>query len=180
MTQVNATGKDILGLQNAFMLNAAAQQLTKNPDLRMNFEYKALPLTEDVQKFVTLGISSGTGFMFSIAISLITASIISGIINERETNVKQQQMVSGASKVAYWISNYIIDLLKLALPTLTGIVCVPIFNLDLPQSWLLFVMNWFAILPFTYASSFVFKKESTARNFTRFLHIVLGTSALLY
>ena len=161
------------------MLNAAAQQLTKNPDLRMNFEYKALPLTEDVQKFVTLGISSGTGFMFSIAISLITASIISGIINERETNVKQQQMVSGASKVAYWISNYIIDLLKLALPTLTGIVCVPIFNLDLPQSWLLFVMNWFAILPFTYASSFVFKKESTARNFTRFLHIVLGTSALL-
>ena len=77
-------------MYNAFLLNAAAQHLTKQPTMQVNFKYQALPLTADVQKFVQLGISSGTGFMFSIAISLIAASIISGIIYERDSNVKQQ------------------------------------------------------------------------------------------
>lgn len=51
-------------------------------------------------------------FIIAIAFALIPSSIISFIINEREKNLKHMQMISGMNLSAYWVSNYVFDILK--------------------------------------------------------------------
>ena len=48
---------------------------------------------------------------FAVAYMMIADSIVQSIIKERQTKVKHQIMVSGASKLAYWASNFFVDFL---------------------------------------------------------------------
>lgn len=50
--------------------------------------------------------------VFSLAIGFIPASIIVFIVKERESKVKHQQLVSGVSMSAYWLSNFFVDYVK--------------------------------------------------------------------
>ncbi len=48
---------------------------------------------------------------FAVAYMMIADQMTQSIIKERQTNVKHQIMVSGASKIAYWTSSFFVDFL---------------------------------------------------------------------
>ena len=71
------------------------------------------------------------------------------------------QVIQGLSNLAYWAVNMAFDLLKCLLVSALILALMQAFNLDFPDSWALLIEYPFAIVPFTYASSFLFSKETT-------------------
>ena len=47
----------------------------------------------------------------TIAWMMISDSLLQNIIKERQKNIKHQILVSGSGLLAYWIGNYIADIL---------------------------------------------------------------------
>jgi ATP-binding cassette, subfamily A (ABC1), member 3 len=90
-------------------------------------------------------------FVVSIGFALIPASMISHIVSERSRNLKHMQILSGMSVTAYWVSNIIFDILKALIP------CGIVIGL-----WRVFLLYPVGIVPFTYASSFLFTNDSVA------------------
>ena len=81
------------------------------------------------------------------------------------------------SPAAYWLVNFTFDLLKTLLVSGTILLLIKVYNLDFPDAWVLLMEYPFAIVPFTYATSFLFSRESTAQNCTIFTHLIFGTIA---
>ena len=81
------------------------------------------------------------------------------------------------SRVAYWVVNFAFDLFKTLLVSAMVLVLIEVYGLNFPDSWTLLIEYPFAIVPFTYATSFAFSREATAQNCTIFLHLVMGTIA---
>lgn len=102
--------------------------------------------------------------LFSIGLSFIPASVIAYIVKEREINIKHQQLVCGVSVKAYWFSNWLMDVGKHIIPSI--ICCLLILAFDVTTliegenyglMWLLFFLYGWAIIPFCYLMSFLFK-----------------------
>jgi len=83
-------------------------------------------------------------------------------MGEREKNLKHMQLISGMSLSAYWISNIIFDVLKALIPCMIVLAFMKIYGLLYPNIWLSFLLYPIAITPFTYATSFLFAKETIA------------------
>ena len=66
------------------------------------------------------------------------------------------------SLASYWLTNFIFDILKTMFLSLMTLLLLEIFNMNLPDIWLIMILYPFALIPFTYATSFLFSKESTA------------------
>ena len=66
------------------------------------------------------------------------------------------------SLASYWLTNFIFDILKTMFLSLMTLLLLEIFNVNLPDIWLIMLLYPFALIPFTYATSFLFSKESTA------------------
>ena len=60
------------------------------------------------------------------------------------------------SQTAYWLVNFSFDLLRTLLVSAFIILMISVFNLDFQDSWTLLLGYPFAIVPFTYATSFLF------------------------
>ena len=101
-------------------------------------------------------------FVVAIGFALIPASIVSVILVEREKNLKHMQLISGMNLSAYWISNYIFDILKSEIPMVITIGFLYVFSLDYEGVWVLFLLFPFGAVPFTYATSFIFSDENSA------------------
>jgi hypothetical protein len=113
--------------------------------------------------------------MISSAFAFIPAIAVTAIVEERETHVLHQQMLSGASIASYWIANLVYDLLFF-LPVMVGTVLV-IIILELPgvsDKYLLTVIIMllaFALqaLPLAYLISHLFTSSVTAQNMVRYI-----------
>tara|TARA_B110000285_G_C14818499_1_gene465349 strand:+ start:241 stop:450 length:210 start_codon:yes stop_codon:yes gene_type:complete len=68
----------------------------------------------------------------AIAWMMVSDSQIQAIIRERERDVKHQIMISGCSLTAYWMGNYIADILNQGLLSIIAIVSIHAFGLEIP------------------------------------------------
>ena len=84
------------------------------------------------------------------------------------------QMITGMNIAAYWISNYVFDILKAEIPMIIIIGLTYAFKLDYNNVWTVFLMFPIGVVPFTYATSFIFKNESIAQTVTIFVHFVIA------
>jgi hypothetical protein len=100
--------------------------------------------------------------MIGIAISLIPVVMIAFILREREDEQKHIQLISGMNLPAYWISNMIADICKIYVPILFIVITSFCFKLDGDGVWILFLLFPPAIVPFTYATSFLFTNDTRA------------------
>ena len=113
--------------------------------------------------------------MISSAFAFIPAIAVTAIVEERETHVLHQQMLSGASIASYWIANLVYDLLFF-LPVMVGTVLV-IIILELPgvsDKYLLTVIIMLLVfalqaLPLAYLISHLFTSSVTAQNMVRYI-----------
>jgi ATP-binding cassette subfamily A (ABC1) protein 3 len=95
-------------------------------------------------------------------------------VKERENNLKHQQLISGVSLVAYWLSNGAMDIFKSLIPCGIAIAMIYAFDVALPHGWILILVYGFTVIPFTYTTSFFFTKENTAQTVSLLVNFFMG------
>ncbi|KAL4476001.1 hypothetical protein ABPG72_007887 [Tetrahymena utriculariae] len=179
-TLINTVSLDSIPMSIHLLNNAIIKSLTAK-DIQISVTNKALPKTYNTQQQQGLiqGISSVV--FFSMGISFIPASIISFIVKERAEHIKHQQIVSGVSLKAYWISNFFIDYIKFLIPTILSSLLAFVFQVDtMTQDGnfgyfiLLFVFYGLALMPFVYLFSFVHSDYGNAQIIQFFIHFMIG------
>ena len=63
---------------------------------------------------------------------------------------------------AYWVSNYIFDIIKGEIPSAIVIGIMYAFNLNYANVWILFLLYPIGVIPFTYVTSWVLGSENVA------------------
>ena len=115
------------------------------------------------------------------ALSFIPASFLVFILEERETNTKQLQFVSGVKPYIYWISNFMWDIINYLFPC---ILCILIFIFFDVQSYMspenfpclvsLMLLYGWACIPMMYPLNYLFKMPSTAFVVSSSLNVFIG------
>lgn len=156
------------------MYEALLKSSTGNP----NFNFKAIiapyPLYNTIKSKQASVSGMSMTFIVGIGFSLIPAMIVSSILNERQKNLKQMQIISGMNVAAYWISNYIFDIIKAEIPMLIVIGFTYAFGFGYGNLNIAYVLYPIGVVPFTYASSFIFKDENTAQTVTIFFNFLFS------
>ena len=83
-------------------------------------------------------------------------------------------MVSGASRTAYWASNFVVDFAYHQLIALIARLGIHLFEIDAPDIEHVFFYFSLTNTVFIYAFSFFFDTDSKASVFVRILYFVLG------
>ena len=109
-----------------------------------------------------------------MALALIPCVIVAYIIKEREMQVKHMQVISGVSLGAYWWSNLISDIFKCYVPIAIILLMDFIFNLDYEGVYILLLLYPISIVPWTYLTSYLFKRDLQAQIMTVFVHFFFG------
>jgi len=171
---VNITSQDVLALYPQFMYEAVLKAATGRPDFSFKVTNHAFPITELQKEHTEAASGIFVCFVVGIGFALIPASIASVIVGERQKSIKSIQVVKGIYKTAYWLAFALVDLLRAYLPCLATIWLIEIFDLRYGHVWKVLAIFPLAILPFTYATSYIFTRESTAQTFTIYLHFLLS------
>ena len=116
-----------------------------------------------IQSFITV-------LFIVIAFAFIPASFAVFIVKEREVNAKHQQLISGVSIPAYWLSTYVWDMINYIPPLVISVVMIVAFDITelinggaLGATIMLFVFYGLSVAAFTYVLSYLFKSHSTAQ-----------------
>jgi hypothetical protein len=115
------------------------------------------------------------------ALSLTPASLLLFLLGERETNMKQLQLVSGLQPHTYWIANYVWDLLNYSVPCSLCLALFLLFNVESYANkdnlaclaCLMLLYGW-AIIPAMYPLNYLFGTASTAFVVSSSLNILIG------
>ena len=86
-------------------------------------------------------------------------------------------MISGASKLAYWTSNYVIDVTFHLIYAMVGTFTIQALDMDVPEAYRLLISFAFINPMFVYALSFLFDSDSKASVVIRVLYFVMGGCA---
>jgi hypothetical protein len=83
-------------------------------------------------------------------------------------------VISGGSKVAYWLSHYIVDVLTHAIPAVLTIYSIGVFEVNAPNVESLFIGFCLANPLFVYSLNFFFTNDSIASIFIRVFYFAFG------
>jgi len=67
--------------------------------------------------------------VLAVGLSIIPASIIGGILYEREQKLKHLQVISGMNLFSYWLVNLLFDMIKTLFPI--GLIILIMYFFDL-------------------------------------------------
>eukprot|EP00826_Nyctotherus_ovalis_P045315 TRINITY_DN49_c0_g1_i2.p1 TRINITY_DN49_c0_g1~~TRINITY_DN49_c0_g1_i2.p1 ORF type:complete len:1624 (+),score=501.10 TRINITY_DN49_c0_g1_i2:541-5412(+) len=147
-----------------------------DPNYKLTFVNHPLPISKAGKGREKAKNGDLMSSFIAVAFSLIPSSIIIFIVQERETNLKHQQVITGVSLISYWTANCVIDTLKSFIPCSISIGLIYAFDIELDSCWLLMILFCITIIPFTYATSFLFTKENTAQTVTLLFHFFISVA----
>ncbi|VDI42992.1 ATP-binding cassette, subfamily A (ABC1), member 1 [Mytilus galloprovincialis] len=120
------------------------------------------------------------------AMSFIPASFVMVLIEERSSNSKHLQFVSGVNPFIYWLANFLWDMVNYMIPS---ILCIIIFLCFQTKSYVgpgnlevlivLLILYGFAMTPLMYPFTRFFSVPSTAMVVLTSVNIFLGTTSTL-
>ncbi|CAL8076433.1 unnamed protein product [Calicophoron daubneyi] len=121
-----------------------------------------------------------------LALSLIPASFLSFLVEERACGSKQLQIISGLNPCVYWLSVYLFDILSYCIPCGLCILvyvafrkCAYVGSDVIEPFVLLLLLFGLAALPFSYIFSFFFGSSGTALVLLTILHLFIGSATLM-
>jgi ATP-binding cassette subfamily A (ABC1) protein 3 len=98
------------------MYQSILKEATGNKNLIFKTISNPFPITKQLKEDSLVSNSLFCVFGISIAFSLIPTYLITFIMQEKESDFKQFQVVNGMSLFAYWFVNYIFDLVRVIIP----------------------------------------------------------------
>eukprot|EP00897_Mesotaenium_endlicherianum_P001210 jgi/Mesen1/1116/ME000123S00292 len=170
-------GPTFVNLVNDAILKAAGN----SSNMTLHTRNHPLPLTtsqraqrNDINAF-------SAAIIMNVAWSFIPASFAITIVKEREVKAKHQQLVSGVSVLAYWVSNYVWDCITYILPVALAMALFFCFNIQefigaetLVPTTLIVVGYGPAVAGLTYCLTFFFTDHSIAQNVVLLVHFFTG------
>ena len=87
---------------------------TNNDDAYIKTNLMPMSNTLGIKRIDNTADSINIAIMFSLAFAFIPTSIILFFIKERVSGAKYQQIISGMYLSAFWVANFIIDLIKVS------------------------------------------------------------------
>ena len=170
---VNSRVKLGVPIYNFYFMKQIIQKAVKRK-INIDFTHYPLPLTSDISQR-TDEINNSIFILFiATAFSLIPASFITRIVKERTNNAKHLMRISGMNRIAYWIVNFIFELVKYYFTCGLCIFFFWIFGYYEKYLEILYILYGPAMVSCTYILSFLFKKESTAQNIVILINFVVG------
>ncbi|KAL7995255.1 putative ABC transporter, AAA+ ATPase domain, ABC transporter A [Plasmopara halstedii] len=159
-------------------------------DVSLKANTYPLPMTAATQALFGSFLAFTACIFIVIAFAFFPASIVGFLVNEKQANhnSKHQQLVSGVSLPAFWLANYIWDLITYIIPFIAALVLIQIFDISaftgnncvscsgetFPAIVFLFFLFGLAICPFTYCLSYLFKDHASAQTYTIMTNFLLG------
>lgn len=114
-------------------------------------------------------------------LSLVPASFLVFLLEERQTNSKQLQFVSGVKPFIYWFSNLVWDLLTYSFTSLLAFIFFVIFGVEsftnphnIGGLFVLILLYGWACIPLMYLFNFIFKDPSTGFVVSSTLNFFIG------
>jgi ATP-binding cassette subfamily A (ABC1) protein 3 len=100
-------------------------------------------------------------FFVSLGLGFLACSFIMFPIQERESNAKHLQFLSGVTPSCYWFGTFFWDLTNYLIPALIILILFAAFQIevytdDIGAIFLVLILYGFAVLPFVYLISFLF------------------------
>ena len=80
------------------------------------------------------------------------------------------QLISGMSLFGYWAANLLSDVIKAFVPIAMILLLCWAIDVWYDGAWVLFCLYPFAVVPFSYVTSFLFASDSVAQICTLFNH----------
>ncbi|CAK4190139.1 unnamed protein product [Aphanomyces euteiches] len=187
---VNTSAVHAAIVYKAMLDEALYRSVTSNANLKLTCTDLPLPLTDASKTVFTTIMAFSTSMFVVLAFAFFTASVVPYLVNEKHPshNSKHQQLVSGVSLPAFWLSNFAWDLLLYAVPCIFGLVAIYIFDItpftghncsscpSTPFAALIvvFVLFGFAIVAFCYILSYLFVEPSASQTYIIMINILLG------
>jgi ATP-binding cassette subfamily A (ABC1) protein 3 len=130
-----------------------------------------LPLGQEIVEAVqSNSLITNLGFAFAFIPGLIGALFV----HEKEHGLKHQQIISGLTLGTYWIANALFDTIILYVPCTVVIILIKIFSIDMPYMWVIMLIFPLPFILYTYATTFLFAKESYVFLIEMLLNILLS------
>ena len=145
-----------------------------NPNIEINFLHYPLPLTAELEQQSDQTNNNLVIFFVAIAFSLIPANFVTIIVKEKINNSKHLMRVSGINITAYWMVNYIYELVKYYFTCGICILLLWAFSFYKKYLYILYLIYGPAMISMTYILSFLFDSESGAQNGIILLNFLLG------
>ena len=185
---------DYIALQNSTALHAAPLyvHIANNAALRMNRAGSSgasesikttthpLPLTARERAIIATASAYVAVLLIAIAFAFVPASFVSFLVKEREVNAKHQQLISGVSILAYWLSTFAWDVCNYIIPCACSIAVVYFFQVQqliahgaFPATALLFFGYGTSVAASTYVMSYFFKSHSAAQNVVLVINLLV-------
>lgn len=178
---LNTTSANSLHVGLTQMDTAVLRTAVGDKNAYIDIEMIPLPLTDQIKSFQGFVNGFLTCFFIAIAFSFLPSSLIMFLVKERENNAKLQQIVSGVSLSAYWLSNLTIDYIKYLIPAVATMLSLTMYNVDvfigsgqIGATITLALLFGPCFIGFTYLTSFLFKGPSSAQVFTFVLSLFTG------
>jgi ATP-binding cassette subfamily A (ABC1) protein 3 len=163
------------------MNNEILKLATGNANAYIKHVINPLPLTRQFQAFEDTADSIFATFLLAVAFAFLPAGIVVFLVMEREHNVKHQQLISGVSLLAYWTSNFVVDIGKYLIVAIWGVVMMQAFSVNAftrsdhyGAVWTIIVLYGPTIIGFTYFTSFLWRDPGRAQTLTFILNLILG------
>ena len=155
-------------------LSKAIIEKAANHKVDITYTHYPLPLTYDLKDSTSTGNNLAITFFTAIAFALMPANFISLLVKERVNNSKHLMRLSGINIFAYWIVNYIYELIKYYFTG--GVILLLIWAFDYYQTYLyvFYIVYGLGMVSFTYCLSFFFGNESNAQNAIILINFIFG------
>jgi ATP-binding cassette subfamily A (ABC1) protein 1 len=139
---------------------------------------------EQLEKRIVIDLFVAICMIF--ALSFIPASFLVFLLEERETNTKQLQFVSGVKPYVYWTSNFIWDLFNYVVPVLLCIIVFFAFDVksytskeNFPYLICLMLLYGWGCIPLMYPLNYLFNLPSTAFVVSSSMNVFFGVVTTL-
>ncbi|XP_028395322.1 ATP-binding cassette sub-family A member 3-like [Dendronephthya gigantea] len=168
--------------------NAILKDVSKNSSKQITVTNHPLPRTlkqkSDDLDNNAVGLNVAFNLLFGMA--FLASSFVVFVVQERTNGAKHVQFVSGVDPFSYWTASWAWDLINFTFPCICIIILFACFDVPaytggnrLGIVFLVLILYGFAIIPFMYLFSFLFKMASKAYIRLTLLNIVTGLVALL-
>lgn len=163
---MNMTASEGVSLYPQLMYESIMKIASGDPEFNYKCRNTPYPITNEVIKRKVNGIALGVLFLLAVAFSLMVTTIMGQIVNERVSGIKHHQLISGLDLTAYWVANFFCDFMKMEFVIIIVLIAFEAANLQYNTAWVTFLLFPLAVIPMTYAFSFLFTAVSSAQTTT--------------
>lgn len=174
---MNITSQDVTAIYPQYFYESLFKTALDDKDFEFQLTTAPFPVFAAFKDREASAQSLDYVFMLAIALALIPCMVVSFVLNEREKQLKHQQLVSGMSLMGYWTANLLSDVVASYLPILLIMMFNFAFSLNIEYAYLFLLLYPLAVIPFSYLTSFAFGDDTTAQICTLFVHFI--TAGLL-